>query len=266
VRFLEEIVEEVRTAVSRPEYDEGVPERGPAHRPRFRDALLARPGGGGLIVEFKRRSPGSEQPDLPVTDPETFVRRTDLPSVVAYSCLATSPRFAGSPADVHAVCRSTRRPVLFKDFVVDPRQIEVAARTGASAILLIARLSTEGLLSTSLETLAEGAHRAGLEVVLEWHAPGEVRSTRDVPADVYGVNVRDLGSLAFDRPVARRTLDEASSFRPLVGMSGVSSAEDARWFWSAGVDALLVGTSVARATDPPRFLEGLLPRSEPGPA
>jgi indole-3-glycerol phosphate synthase len=258
--FLEEILPEIRRAVTDPRYGTGLP-RAPTHsRSSLREALRATRAGGSLVVEYKRVSPGQKEPVLPFRTVAEFVETT-RPWASAYSCLATPPRFRGSPNDVAELVRATDRPVLFKDIVVDPRQVEVAARTGASAVLLIARLfGGTGLPTRQLASLAETAHRLGLEVVLEFHHRSELSRCADVAAEVYGVNARDLDTLAIDRPTAEATLRDADArgLHPLLGLSGVEGAADARRFWDHGADGILVGTSIARASDPARFLSELV--------
>jgi len=149
--------------------------------------------------------------------------------------------------------------VLYKDFIVDRRQVDAAARSGASALLLIARLETEGHAVESLSSLANAAHDRGLEVVLEFHARTELSRVAGVAADVYGVNTRNLDTLAIDRETADATIREAVGLglRPLLGLSGVAHPSDAQRFWDEGVDGILVGSAVARAPDPAQFLASL---------
>jgi len=216
-------------------------------------------------VEFKRVSPGQLDPVLPARSVREFLAATSPARVAAYSCLATAPQFRGSPDDVAELASSTDRPVLFKDFVVDERQIDAAVRAGAGAVLLIARLATGGLLDVPLSSLADAAHRRGLEVLLEFHSRTELSCAADVVADVYGVNARDLDTLSLDPLTSERTLSEARKrgLRPLLGLSGVEQPSDARRFWEAGADGILVGSSVARSTDPAAFLS-TLHRNPPG--
>jgi len=257
--FLEQIVRETRRSISAPEYGETLPERAPGRRPSLRAAIERDHDVGALVVEYKRVSPGRLDPILPARSVEQFIESTRDANPSAYSCLAAVPRFEGSPTDVAELVGSTSRPVLFKDFIVDRRQLEVAERAGASAILLIARLESEGHLSEPLSELAKAAHERGLEVLLEFHARTELSHAADVPADVYGVNARDLDSLAIDRSTAAKTLREATAraLRPLLGLSGVEGVADASRFWKAGVDGILVGSAVARSPDPVGFLRTL---------
>jgi indole-3-glycerol phosphate synthase len=191
---------------------------------------------------------------------DDFVRATDLPEVVGYSCLATHPRFDGSPRDVAELSGLTPKPILFKDFVLGPRQLDVAVSVGASAVLLIARLATAGLLEQPLPDLTRAAHERGLEVLLELYGPAEVSIGAEVPADMYGVNARDLDTLTLDRSHAERTIEEAweRGLSPLLGLSGIERPVDARRYFDSGADGVVVGTALARAPDPAGFLKSLL--------
>ncbi|MCI4342633.1 MAG: hypothetical protein L3J92_00750 [Thermoplasmata archaeon] len=255
--FLAKMVAATRATVARPEYLDGLP-TAPLHvRPSLRDAVNRAGPRGAILAEFKRRSPGAAAPDLGQRTMESFISQTAAGGVDGYSCLASGPEFGGAPSDVAALVAQTDRPVLFKDFIVEPVQIEAAARVGASAVLLIARLEVAGLLTTPLRALATTAHDRGLEVLLEWHGRAELRPSEDVPADMYGVNVRDLDTLEIRREVGEETLRAAHAFHPLIGMSGVEGPEGARRFWDAGADGILVGTALARTDDPRTFLESL---------
>jgi len=257
--FLADIVRETKEAVASPQYVHGLPTDRPRTPPSLRAAVEREASHGALLVEYKRVSPGQPDPVLPQRSVNEFVRATDTAGVCGYSCLAAQPRFRGSPSDVAELVRTTPRPVLFKEFVLGFRQLDVAVRTGASAVLLIARLETEGYLDVPLETLCRGAHDRGLEVLLEWHARSELSATGGVAADMYGVNVRDLDSLSIDRPTADATFEaaRAAGRRPLLGLSGVEGAADAERFWARGADGILIGSAVARAADPRAFLTSL---------
>lgn len=255
--FLEGIVRRTQAAIAEPSYLAGLPAEGPRTRPSLRAALERDRSVGGLIAEFKRRSPGAADPELPRRTTAEFLAVLEPTPLSGYSCLAAGPEFDGRPLDVWELASHTSRPVLFKDFVVDPVQLDAAARSGASAVLLIARLETLDLLEVPLSELARAAHARGLEVLLEWHERTELRRTEGVAADMYGVNVRDLDTLQVRRNVAAETLRAAEGRTPLLGLSGVDGPERAREFWELGADGILVGSALARAPDPARFLEGL---------
>jgi indole-3-glycerol phosphate synthase len=257
--FLDEVTEEIRREIRAGGYATTGPR--PSERPAsLARALRSATEAAHLLVEYKRASPGRADPKLPQRSVEEFVASTDLPEVVGYSCLATRARFDGSPALVQQLAHSTRRPVLYKDFVIDPVQIENARQVGAAAVLLIARLEGRGVLASPLKELADTAHRRGLEVVLELHAPEERRVLDTVDADAVGVNVRDLDTLKIERATALRTLEaiRGTVSVPLVGLSGIETASDVATFVRAGCSAVLVGSSVALASDPAAFLRSLI--------
>jgi indole-3-glycerol phosphate synthase len=255
--FLAEVVPAVRRDVASGQYARRQrPVRG-ASPARLSAALSREQHRGALLVEFKRVSPGSSTPRLPARGIPEFLASTKVEGLAGYSCLATRYRFEGSVNDVRAVVAGTDRPVLFKDFVVDPVQVDCAADAGTAAILLIARLEDEGLLETPLAELAQRARDRGLEVLLELHARSELRHVKDVAPEMIGVNVRDLDTLKMEPAAAAATIRAAGDLHPLLGLSGVGSAEDARRFWSLGVDGILVGSAVARADDPGAFLKSL---------
>jgi indole-3-glycerol phosphate synthase len=255
--FLRDIVAQVRDDVDRGRYAvERTPLRA-TRGARLSEAVRREGVRGALLVEYKRVSPGASIPRLPHRTPVEFVARTGVPGLAGYSCLATRPQFEGSVGDVVAVAHATELPVLFKDFVVEPGQVDAAADAGAAAILLIARLEDERLLGRPLTSLAERARGRGLEVLLELHARSELRHVERVNPEMVGVNVRDLDTLRMEPEVAADTVRAARTHRPLLGLSGVATAEDARRFWSLGVDGILVGSSVARAKDPAAFLRSL---------
>lgn len=256
--FLDALLPEIRRSIGSPAYGAGLPPSPRRLPPRLSTSIAAAPRGWGVLLEYKHRSPGSSEAALPRVELDSFVRTAERGGAVGLSCLATAPQFEGAPEEVAALASASRLPVLFKDFVIDPVQIDAARRAGASAVLLIARLESERRISYPLAELADRAHASGLEVVLEFHAPEEVEVAERVPADVYGINLRDLDSLSFRTDVAARTFARARELRPMIGMSGVELAADAGRFRSWGADGVLVGSALARAPDPARFVRALV--------
>ncbi len=259
--FLGDLLPRVAADVASAGYLEGLPEVPRVRAPSLRQAVLNAPDGWAVLVERKHESPGSTEPTLPSMPLDAFVAAVHAGGADGLSCLATGPSFRGSPREVADVVRRSGLPVLFKDFVIDPRQVEAAYRSGASAVLLIARLETGGFLELPLSELAALARARGLEVLLELHGVEEWPVADEIAVDLYGVNLRDLDTLRFDPEIAEATLRAAGAHRPTLGLSGVSTPAEAERFRSWGADGLLVGTGFARAADPIRFLRELRVRS-----
>jgi len=104
------------------------------------------------------------------------------------------PRIFGGHLDFVRRAARTAFPVLMKDIIVDPRQIDAAAASGASAVLVIQTLATRGLLRMPVQTLIDRAHDRDMDVVLEVRTLDEWDAATATDADILGINNRDLSS------------------------------------------------------------------------
>ncbi len=255
--FLSDLLPQIAAQVAAEAYLDELPEVPRLRAPSLRQAVLRAPDGWAVLVERKHESPGAPDPSLPSIPIDQFISAVRAGGADGLSCLATGPSFRGSPREVADLVRRSGLPVLFKDFVIDPRQVEAAYRSGASAVLLIARLETGGFLERPLSELAALARARGLEVLLELHGVDEWEVADEIAVDLYGVNLRDLDTLRLDPETAEETLRVAGSRRPVLGLSGVTTPAEAQRFRSWGADGLLVGSGFARSRDPVRFLREL---------
>ncbi len=173
------------------------------------------------------------------------------------SVLAEPHVFGGSLGYVRQAA-TTGLPVLFKDFVVDSRQIEAAAACGASAVLVIQTIATRGLPTTAPQRLIDAAHDLDLDVVLEVHSLEDLDSALETDADILGINNRDLSTMKVDLDTTAMLLSARPKDRPTIAMSGIERREQVDALLRAGADAVLVGTSVMTDADPAKKLEELL--------
>ena len=199
----------------------------------------------GVIAEVKRRSPsaGAIREDL---DPVTHARAYAAGGAVAISVLTDEPYFGGSLHDLETVARAVTSPVLRKDFILDELQLLEARAAGASAVLLIVR----ALSSRRLQELAAAAHAMGLGTLVEVHTETELETALGATPTAIGVNSRDLATFTVDQVGALRLIAHVPAGVPAVAESGISRRDDVVRAAAAGADAILVGTAVARATDP----------------
>jgi indole-3-glycerol phosphate synthase len=214
----------------------------------------------GVVGEVKRRSP-SVGAIAEHVDPLAQARAYAEAGAAGISVLTERDHFHGSLDDLAAVAASVADvPVLCKDFVLDERQLDLAAAAGAHAVLLIAAVHDDA----RLVDLLAAAHARGLEVLLEVHDEAELERALDVPADLVGVNNRDLRSFAVDLAVTERLAPMAADDpRPLVAESGVRTGADAARLRACGVDALLVGEALMRAPRPGGLLRQLAAAPSP---
>lgn len=227
---------------------------GAAPRPGFLDALAQAPGGFGVIAEIKRRSPsaGAIAPTATALDQALTYRHAGADCL---SILTDTEHFGGSLADLadvtrHFATQPPALPCLRKDFFVHTRQIEEAARAGASAILLIVR----ALDDAALRDLHAAAGAAGLDALFEVHTEEEIDRAAAAGARLIGVNNRDLAVFRTDLALTERLLPRVPPGILRVSESGIWTGADAQRVRAAGAQAILVGEALMRAPDPAALL------------
>src|SRR5205085_3780578 len=95
-------------------------------------------------------------------------------------------------------------PLLRKDFVLDPLQVMEAAAAGADAILLIVAALTQDQLKLLLETA--GIYQ--LDALVEVHSLAELDRALETPAQLIGINNRNLATFEVDLGVTERLSEE----------------------------------------------------------
>jgi indole-3-glycerol phosphate synthase len=144
-------------------------------------------------------------------------------------------------------------PILAKEFVIDPRQVEEARDRGADAVLLIARIVD----SHALDELVRCARKEGIEPLVEVVDERELDWAMSSGARVIGVNARDLDTLVMDRDRAARVLASIAPDIVAVFMSGVRDSDGVRAISTGRADAALVGETLMRQDDPRELLRSL---------
>ena len=137
-----------------------------------------------VMAEVKFRSPsaGMIAPWAPGIGVR-FARSYEQGGASVVSVLADGPAFQGSALQVRRVARAVSVPVLFKGFVLDPVQIELAFDVGASLVLLLVR----ALEGRNLVDLVGRVRSLGMEPVVEAADRGEVKRAVDTGATIIGV-------------------------------------------------------------------------------
>lgn len=246
--FLEQVIAERRADAAALDANSRDVAGAPAVRSLFA-ALSARRASGmvALIAEVKRRSPSvGAFPDIP--DVAARARLYEEAGAAAVSVLAEPRHWGGSLDDVRRVREAVSVPVLYKDVVVDDRQIEAARKAGADAILLIAEALDDGLLAR----LDVRARSLGMETLIEAHELEHFERVLRLETPIVGVNARNLRDPA--RGTDKAVIHMAAAFMPsndriLVSESGIETEGDVRGL-PERVDAVLVGTVFVRRVDP----------------
>ncbi|MCR9247194.1 MAG: indole-3-glycerol-phosphate synthase [bacterium] len=196
-----------------------------------------------VIAEFKRRSPSAGPLGL-AADPAAYARDAVRLGAAALSVLVEPRFFDGSYTDLAIARAVVDVPILAKDFIIDPRQIETAARYGADAVLLILR----GLDDRQVDELGAAAAMHGLDVVLECHDAAEVERALAIDGAIVGVNNRDLDTLAVDVSRAAELLPRVPPTRIALAESGYRTDTELRTLHGVA-DGALIGTSLMRGGD-----------------
>jgi indole-3-glycerol phosphate synthase len=201
-----------------------------------------------IITEVKFRSP-AEGSLRDRGDAAEIARKYEAGGAVGISVLTEPKHFEGSIEYLVRVKRAVSLPVLMKDVVVDPVQIEAARRIGADAVLLMAGIFTAGLSDLPLEGMTDLAHSRGLEVLLEAHTKDEYLGAIRSSADVVGINNRDLDTLEVSLETSRRLLREGKGSKTVISESGLSKRSELLELRSLGADGFLIGSSLMKSKD-----------------
>lgn len=145
-------------------------------------------------------------------------------------------------------------PVLRKDFIIDPCQIEEAALAGASAILLIAAILTD----EEIKDFMKEAENLGLDVLAEAHDEKEMERLLSAGAPIVGVNNRDLRDFTIHMETTERLAALVPEGVLLVSESGMTDEKAVKRMRQAGADAVLIGEMLMKAENRPALLKKMI--------
>lgn len=209
--------------------------------------------GVAVIAEAKKASP-SKGLICPDFDPQQIARNYAAGGAQAMSVLTDRDFFQGSIDYIPLVRNTVALPVLRKDFILDPLQVEEAALYGADAILLIAAL----LESSEIKDLRLQAEEAGMDVLIEVHDEAELDKTLAAGARLLGINNRNLKDFTVSLETTFRLKQLIPAEIPVVSESGIASREDMLRLKEAGIKAALIGESLMRSGEPAAMLRNFL--------
>lgn len=216
---------------------------------RFRRALEE--SGIRIIAEIKAASPSAGTISGEI-DPEAIARRYAEGGAAALSVVTEPHHFHGS-RDWIAEAKRSGLPVIMKDFVVDPVQIDRGCLAGADAILLLASILDE----TRLRELRQRIETLGLDALVEVHDEKELDLALSSGAPMVGVNSRNLRTFEVDLRTAERIAQRIPPDVVMVAESGIHTRRDIERLEAAGYRAFLVGEALMRAGDPVSLLRTL---------
>ena len=192
-----------------------------------------------IIAEIKKASP-SKGLICNDFDPAVIANRYEKGGASAISVLTDKKFFQGHIDYLIQTRETVSLPVLRKDFIIDPLQVEETAHIGADAMLLIAEI----LSPTQLRDLYQAAIELDLEVIIELHSAAQLDKVMNVDPALIGINNRDLVTFKTDLNVSLELIKHIPKNVIVVSESGIKNKADAEKLHNAGVKALLVGESL----------------------
>jgi len=215
------------------------------------ESAIAAPG-LSFICEVKKASPskGIIATDFPWLK---IAQDYEEAGAAAISVLTEPEFFLGSDQYLREISAAVKIPTLRKDFIIDQYQIYEAKLLGAKAILLICALLEQQTLAEFIAVARELA----LDCLVEIHSEEEAKEALAAGVKIIGINNRDLTTFNVDTGLTSRLKKQLSSGILTVAESGIKTADDIRELRKTGVDAVLIGESLIRATDRKAFLKEL---------
>lgn len=200
-----------------------------------------------VIAEIKVASPSAGTIRKNV-DAHSMAESIEKGGAVGISVLTEPKHFKGTLRALMEARRAVKLPILMKDIILSPLQLDAASKAGANAALLIEALFDRGYCECSVHDMIARAHSIGLEVLLETHTEEEFRSAVRTHADLVGINNRDLATLKVDLNVTKRILERNSAEGKIVmSESGINTPADLRFLRGCGAHAFLIGSAVMLA-------------------
>jgi indole-3-glycerol phosphate synthase len=255
--YLDRLAQSTIERISRGYYT-GVTSVSLAPRRSFIEAIRSAQAEGrnAVIAEIKPASPSAgvlrAEPNI-----RELAKGFQMAGATGLSVLTEPTHFHGSLQNLK-LASELGLPTLMKDFTLDPVQLDACIQWGGSAILLILSLFNRGYCRLTPEAMIAQAHQRDLEVLLEVSSVEEFKEAQRTPADMIGINNRDLATLQMDLSRTGKILSLAKKDRIVWALSGIETVDDLRELQAAGADAFLVGTSLMRAADPSTKLRELI--------
>lgn len=202
-----------------------------------------------VIAEVKLTSP-TEQNLGNAKDIVSRAKDYEMADADAISFITDQKYFGGDIKYIPKLKKSTRIPVLQKDFVIDESQIYDAKNAGADALLIIAKI----LDQQKLEEFVSVCRKLNIEPVVEINSESELHQAINTDTRIIAVNSRNLESLEINTSRAKELLKKIPDKYIKLAFSGIKSYKDSLGFIESGANGILVGTSLMKTKNIERFL------------
>jgi indole-3-glycerol phosphate synthase len=203
-----------------------------------------------IIAEIKRASPLNN--DFRENfNPLFLVEAYEKGGAKAISVITEEIYFRGSLEYLASIRERTKLPLLRKDFILDPVQIEEAKAFGADAVLLISSI----LNKEELKELIKYTKKLGLSSLVEVHDEKDLEKALSAGAEIIGINNRNLSTLKVDINQSIKLFSFIPNGIPVIAESGYNSAKELKRIKKLGFKGVLIGTSLVKSPDPEKKLK-----------
>jgi indole-3-glycerol phosphate synthase len=223
--------------------------------PTFFDALKLRHDTPKIIAEVKRASPSADIINKNFSLKEINDAYQASPYVVAISILTEEDYFLGSDEIFSFFVHNNKnnKPLLRKDFILEPYQVLESKVLGAQAYLLIAALFKKD--KKKLNKLIDLGYEIGIEPLVEVHNREELELVKSTNAKIIGVNCRDLKTFRTN-PELHTLLKELDGTYARVAESGISERSHLSRAAKFS-DASLIGSRFMKAKNIKKAIEDM---------
>ena len=209
----------------------------------LKDSILK--SNGGIICEFKRRSPSNNNINYKSNISEV-VKGYQKAGAAGLSILTNKQYFGGDIQDILEIRDISSIPILRKEFIVSEYQIIEAKSIGSDAILLIASI----LSKEEIKNYSSLAKDIGLEVLFEIHDAEELEKLSGENIDIIGVNNRNLDTLEIDLQNSVDLYNKIPNSFVKISESGISKVESILKLRKVGYQGFLIGENFMKTDDP----------------
>lgn len=209
-------------------------------------------GQSAVIAEAKKASPskGVIREDF---NPAAIAKSYEQGGAACLSVLTDADFFQGHEDYLMQARAACSLPIIRKDFIVDPYQVQEARAIGADCILLIVAC----LEDTQMAELNSAALELGMDVLIEVHDQAELERSLPLGNTLVGINNRNLHTFDTSLNTTYELLSMIPDDRIVVTESGIHTAEHVQAMRDHQVNAFLVGEAFMRAKEPGEKLSEL---------
>lgn len=224
----------------------------------FTNALKQGKTKPALIAEVKKASPskGVIREDF---DPVAIAQAYQKGGASCLSVLTDEKFFQGSFENLALVRQAVDLPLLCKEFIIYPYQIYLARVKGADAVLLIAAI----LSDQDLQYFVKIAKSLGMTALIEVHTLEELDRVLAIEGvTLVGINNRNLEDFSVDLQTTVHLITERKEQLhqreiQIVSESGLHTSADLSLVTEVGTDAVLIGESLVKQSDPTQAIATL---------